>query len=139
MSGMRRVPGWPERLAGYVASHVSTPFVWGSHDCVTFAAGAVQAVTLQRPRMPQWSDVHDALRQLRAAGGLVAAVESAGLADLARPALALRGDVLLIDGPPPLVRRPFLAVCIGHAWAAPGPTGLAYGPRSAATRGWRVG
>lgn len=138
MTAARRVTGWPERLAGYVGAHVSTPFAWGSHDCVTFAAGAVEAVTLSRPSMPQWSNARDALRELRTVGGLVAAVESTGFLELARPALARRGDVVLIEGPP-VVRRPFLAVCLGHAWAAPGSRGLVYGPLIAASRGWKVG
>ena len=79
--------------------------------------------------------MHDAVRQLRRVGGLVAAVESIGLQRLSRPAYASRGDVVLIEGE----ARPFLAVCVGHVWTAPGESGLAYGPMSAAACGWKVG
>ena len=137
MTAPRRLPGWPERLAGYIAASAHRPFCWGSNDCVTFAAGAVAAVTGWNPPRPPWDDVHDALRQLRRVGGLVAAVESIGLQPLSRPACAARGDVVLIGGDK--VRRPFLGVCVGHVWAAPGERGLAYGPMSAAVRGWKVG
>lgn len=132
---MSRLPDWPERLAAYVSSAQRTPFCWGSHDCVTFAAGAMEAVTGARPVMPQWHDVHDALRQLRAVGGLAAAVESAGLPVLTRPEFASRGDIVMVEHAP----RPFLAVCLGHVWAAPGAAGLEYGPMSSAARGWKAG
>jgi hypothetical protein len=132
-----RIAGWPERLAGYAAAAAEVPFQWGAHDCVTFAAGAVESITGLRPAMPVWADVHDALRQLRRVGGLAAAVESTGLQTLTRPACAARGDVVLIDhsGLP----RVFLAVCMGHVWAAPGARGLVYGPMADAVRGWKVG
>jgi hypothetical protein len=132
----RRLTGWPERLAGYAAASASTPFAWGSHDCVTFAAGAVEATTGIRPAMPAWVSVRSAMRQLKQAGGLVAAVESVGLEPLARPQLAARGDVVLVDHED--APQPFLAVCLGHVWAAPGSDGLVYGPMSVASRGWKV-
>jgi hypothetical protein len=131
----RRLTGWPERLAAYAAAAAHRPFAWGSLDCVLFAAGAVEAVTGVRPPMPVWTDVRGGLRQLRTYGGLVGAVESIGLPELSRPSCAARGDVLLIQG----VRREFLAVCLGHVWAHPGPHGLRYGPMYVAERGWKVG
>jgi hypothetical protein len=136
MTAARRVTGWPERLAGYVAARAALPFRWGEHDCITFAAGAVEVVTCWRPGMPTWTDARTALRELRAIGGLVAAVESAGLPELARATLAQRGDVVLIE---PELRRSFLAVSLGHVWVAPGAAGLVYGPMSNAACGWKVG
>ena len=42
---MSRISGWEDRLRSYVVSVKDTPFVWGQHDCLLFAAGCVQAVT----------------------------------------------------------------------------------------------
>lgn len=34
-----------DNLERYVRSKITDPFVWGTHDCLTFANGAVEAVT----------------------------------------------------------------------------------------------
>lgn len=130
----RRLADWPARLDSYVHALRQSPFRWGALDCVTFAAGAVQAITGQCPAHPQWVSERSAARALRRAGGLHAAV-SALLPELPAPTLAQRGDVLLVRQP----GRDLLAVCLGDTWAAPGRNGLHFGPICAAVTGWKVG
>lgn len=42
---MTRLPEWSQRLRAYMAATVGRPFAWGTHDCLMFAAGAVEAQT----------------------------------------------------------------------------------------------
>lgn len=42
---MNRLPDWEQRLAEYAASIRDLPFAWGSHDCILFAASAIEAMT----------------------------------------------------------------------------------------------
>lgn len=42
---MKRFPDWETRLCAYLAPLRDKPFEWGTHDCCTFAAGAVEAMT----------------------------------------------------------------------------------------------
>jgi hypothetical protein len=133
---MRRLPGWPARLAGYVAARASVPFAWGSQDCVTFAVGAIEAITGKVLPLPTWRSASEALRELAARGGIAGAVDSAGMRPLLAPALARRGDLLLI---PQLRSDAALVVCLGHVWAGPAREGLEFGPVRAAARGWKVG
>lgn len=134
MHTARRLPNWPTRLDSYVCAMRDEPFAWGSNDCVSFAAGAVEAITGARPTLPVWADARDALRELDARGGIAAAADTV-LARRATPMRAQRGDVVLIDQGD----RELLAVCIGDVFAAPGRCGLEFGPMTAARAAWVVG
>ena len=50
---MHRLPDWEERLAAYLEPLRTRPFEWGAHDCCTFTAGAVEAMTGVDP-MPEF-------------------------------------------------------------------------------------
>lgn len=128
-----RLPNWPALLDAYIERHRGTPFAYGQHDCALFAAGAVQAITGNRPPMPVWHNARQAMRALFAAGSLRDAVDAV-LPALPGPAHAQRGDVMLV----PMVHGPCLAVCAGHLWAAPGASGLAFGPVGDAVAAWGV-
>lgn len=131
---MRRLPDWPQRLATYVDAHRATPFVWGSHDCARFAAGAVQAITGLALCLPVWGGARAAARLLRASGGLSSAL---GGLFAEHPAIsqARRGDLLAVA-----VRHgPLVAVCLGHVWCAPGTGGLVFGDLDQARGAWKVG
>jgi len=123
-----------EALHAYAASHMRTPFAWGEHDCVLFAAGAVQAQTgLDRLAgyRGRWTSARGAARVLASLGGLQAAVDSV-LTPIA-PAMAQRGDVagwLDQDG------RLQLAIVEGDAVMGPGLAGLERLPRSVMIRAW---
>lgn len=135
-----RLPDWPERLAAYLLANAGRRFAWGAHDCVRFAAGAVQTITGRDLLPADWADRTGAARLLRALGGLPAAVGSV-LPELPGPALAQRGDVLLVAAPVAGGRalRRWLAVADGARWWVPGPAGLTCGPAALAVRAWGVG
>lgn len=128
-----RLPHWPRLLDEYVDAARLQPFGWGALDCCTFAAGAVQAITGRAVPLPAWSGRRDAVDVLRRLGGLRAAT-CQRLGDMQPAAVARRGDVLLLQQQ----GRDLLAVCMGHAWAAPGRNGLAFGPMSEALCAWRI-
>lgn len=135
---MRRLPGWPERLAEHFRQHRDTPFGWGGNDCCHFAARAVAAITGLELLPTTWACRAEAVRELRQRGGLVRAVDGV-LPRLHSPAAAWRGDVVLVqasahDG----LRRQWLAVADGTRWWAPSPAGLTHGPMSQASIAWGV-
>ena len=135
MSALARLPDWPLRLAAYIEAARPVQFAWAVHDCCTWAAGAVEAITGSRVPLPLYDGQRSAARLLRAMGGLQVAVMDV-LGSPVAPALARRGDVVLLEQLP---GRPALAVCVGHAWAAPGLYGLAFGPMAEACAAWRIG
>lgn len=137
---MKRLHDWPERLVAYIESHRATPFAYGPHDCVRFAAGAVHAVTgVDVLQSVQWSDLRTAVQLLRAHGGLAGAVDSV-LPRLQTPALAQRGDIVLLTRPGAAgTGCRWLAVCEGaRAWS-PTRFGLAAWDMTAASVAWEVG
>lgn len=44
LSGVNRLPSWPERLAKFVEDNQSTPFEWGTFDCSQFCIQAEQTI-----------------------------------------------------------------------------------------------
>ena len=76
------------------------PFAWGIHDCCTFAADAVQAITGQDPA-PAGLRAHrtekQALRALRRHGGVVGIATDA-MGPPAPVSLACVGDVVVVCG-----------------------------------------
>ncbi len=130
----RRLPDWPTRLDRYVCAMRDVPFAWGVNDCVSFAAGAVEAMTGVRPALPTWSDARDAMRELEERGGIAAATDDV-LQRAPSTRFARRGDIVSVDNGD----RQWLAVCIGGMWCAPGKAGLEFGPMNAARAAWMVG
>lgn len=115
---MYRKPDWEARLAAYLEPLRARPFAWGTHDCCTFASGAVEAVTDVDP-MPEFRGKY------RSAAGASRALRTIGAGDLARtldakfnpvPApLAQRGDIVMHDG--------LLGICLGPVLVAVGREG----------------
>ena len=96
-----RLDDWDTRLEAVIAA-ADKPFAWGSHDCCTFAASCVDAVTGQS----LWIK---GLASYRTAAGAKKALKKAGFEDLgaaldsvlgARKAITMarRGDIVLIAG-----------------------------------------
>lgn len=44
-----RYADWPKRLNDYIHKAQKETFEWGTHDCCTFSAGAVQAILEDSP------------------------------------------------------------------------------------------
>lgn len=134
---MNRHNNWPEILSAHLRSQQSVPFQWAFHDCCTFAADAVKAITEQDPMADlrgTYLTASQAARLLKAEGGLLAAV-SKRLGPAKAPALAQRGDVVLFEMP---TRGPALGVCVGPDFAVPAETGLGFVNMKAASAAWSV-
>lgn len=89
-------------LSAYLADRAGMPFAWGrkGNDCVSFAAGAVQAQTGRDVLCGlDWRSEKGARRRVAVMGGLESAVTSRMGAPIA-PARAHRGDVagVMVDG-----------------------------------------
>lgn len=117
---MTRLPGWDGRLYALLERKRFREFEWGEHDCCIFAAAAVAAVSGQQISLPgPYMSARQALRVVRALGGLPSAVTAALGSELVPASHAQRGDIVLLRQP-----RSFdghaLAVCFGEFAYAPG-------------------
>lgn len=123
-----------ETWAAFIAERQTAPFVWGTQDCVTFAAGAAFALTGNDPLsgIASWDSEKTAMRALAKRGGLVSAVSSV-LPEIP-VAMAHRGDIGLVDGPD----GPFLVVIEGLTVVGPGPEGLERLTRGVLLKAWSV-
>ena len=131
----RRHEEWPTALNAAVSTARARPFHWRAHNCATFAADCVQAMT--------GAALHACFAELMKSGRRAIAnaerlEEHAdailGFERRIPVALAQRGDVVIVRTALP----PALAVCMGVSAAAVGPTGLAFVPMGAATCAWRI-
>lgn len=125
-----------EALIDFIDGHRLTPFAWGRHDCVTFAAGAVKAATgipILKSIKSRWRSQRAALALIDSYGGLASAVDS--LLSPISPAMARRGDVAAITLENGGHR---LMVVEGDYLVGPGPEGLIRQPRSEAVLAWSV-
>lgn len=115
---MDRLPDWEARLAAYLEPLRMRPFQWGRHDCCTFSAGAVEAMTGTDP-MPEfrgrYSTAIGSARVLRrfGAGDLAATMDRKFVRLPA--SLARRGDIVMTTG--------LLGVCLGGILVAVGREG----------------
>jgi hypothetical protein len=135
---MSRLPDWRTRLTVHIAAARRRRFAYGTHDCATFAAGAVAAVTGDDPAS------RNGLRYSTLRGGRTALLRR-GFADpiaLARrefpeipAAFAREGDLAVVETP----EGPALAVVGGAVLFAPrAPGGLGVLPLTAAITAFKV-
>lgn len=124
---MTRRTDWPERLAQAVDRGGRAGWQWGVHDCCTWTADVVAAMTGQDPLADirgRWRTAAGAGRMLRRLGGLQAAVSARLGPPLPALVLAQRGDVVLLHTP----QGDALGVCAGAVVLAPGLQGLSRWP-----------
>ena len=113
------------------------PFAWGreANDCVSFALGAVEAMTgrydLYRA-MPDWTSQRGARRALNRLGGLEAAVD--GVLTPVPLAMAARGDVALVRFPGQDAEA--LMIVEGETLVGPGASGARRVRRVMMVRAW---
>jgi hypothetical protein len=131
----RRHAEWPTHLNAAVSAARARPFHWRGHNCATFAADCVQAMT--------GAALHGCFAELMKSGRrAIANAEHLedhadrilGFERRVPVVLAQRGDVVLVRVEP----GPALAVCMGVSAAAVGPSGLAFVPMGAALCAWRI-
>ncbi len=98
---MHRKPDWDARLAAYLEPLRTRAFAWGAHDCCTFTAGAVEAMTGIDP-MPEfrgrYATAIGSARALRRYGaGTLEATLDTKFGRVPAP-LAQRGDLVMTTG-----------------------------------------
>ena len=124
-------------LPDYILSHLNTPFAWGKHDCVLFAANWVRLATGADPLagIEPWSNAMQAAAAIKQAGGLVAAMDKR----FARinPHSAQDGDLALFASRIP---HPASCICIfsGAHIIGPGDHGSVRNSRMLAEAAWRI-
>jgi len=132
-----RCHDWAERLVDVIARH-HAPFAWGTCDCATLFAGAVEAVTGADPLAPfrPWGSEADAMRRLAASGHRsVIAFTEAHFPEI-EPADVRRGDLIYGDAADALSCP---AVVIGSAAMSLTPCGAVLFPITLARRAFMVG
>ncbi len=137
-----RLPDWEPRLAAVLHAARDRPFAVAVHDCGTFAADAVAAITGKDPLAPLraqyrveaagpdfagWSPVA-ILRALAATHGWQRVPWR----------LARRGDLALVRGADGAACAAVVDLS-GRSLAAPGVDGLARFPLDRAAACWRIG
>jgi len=131
-----RLRDWPERLDALLRDRADWPFVWGVHDCCTFCADAVQAITgvdVMGTLRQRYHSAFEALGLTQELGGLKAAVSSV-LGEPCSPALCTVGDVLLLSNDD----REVVALCNGETAIVTGPRGLLAIASPHILAAWRV-
>ncbi len=97
-----RYPDWPIRLNKYIAKVQHDPFVMGKHDCCTFAAGAVEAMTGIDPMEEfrgKYATWREAVTALKALGeNKLQATLVAKFGEPIGGAYAQKGDVVMYEG-----------------------------------------
>src|SRR3990167_5210109 len=101
-----RLPDWPERLVGYLATMGKAPFEWGKNDCILFALCAAQAITgldTAKGFRGKYKNALGAARVMRMRFGAVSLSEAAsvfatelGSEEVSTP-FAQRGDIVEAD------------------------------------------
>ena len=140
MTDIKRLPNWPELLAGKIDAARQQPFIWGKNDCCLFAAHCVEIITGVDlvGDYRSYKTKAEALRLLKKYGG-VAGIAEAIAKEQGIPKVsalhAQRGDVCLFD----IGRGDTLGIVAGEHIFAPGPKGLIGFPVLQAVRAWRIG
>ena len=137
METLQRLKDWEQKLYAATVEAMGKPHAWGHHDCVTFAADIVRALTggsLRDDLRGTYDSPIGALRVIKAQG-------ADGVGDLVAlylpevaPSMARRGDIILAGEP-----HEFLAVCVGRTAVGPSASGMIHVPMSQAVRAFQVG
>ena len=140
MTDIKRLPNWPELLAGKIDDARTSPFVWGENDCCLFAADCVEIITgiNLAGDYRSYKTKAEALHLLKKYGGVAGIAEviakQHGILEIP-PLNAQRGDVCLFD----IGRGDTLGIVAGEHIFAPGKDGLLGLPILQAKRAWRIG
>ncbi|NHK29198.1 hypothetical protein FF098_014855 [Parvularcula flava] len=134
-----RLVGWEERLAAVIDGARRKDFVWSAHDCCTFPADCVAALTGTDPM----ADIRGTYETARQALELIN--QEGGIADMVSARMpwahqvsslkAHRGDIVHLEQQGLDAR---LAVVYGTGCIAPEPHGLAFLPLPKGAVAWHV-
>ena len=140
---MTRLDGWDKRLGALIEGARHRHFVWGDHDCCTFALADFEAMTGKAaPNVVPWRSLIQAQRLLKQQSVETWARAWFGIPVPSWPE-ARRGDIALIDSSRGracgLESKQALAVVIGAFAACPGERGLEFLPLRHVVKVWKVG
>lgn len=134
-----RIAGWQKEFWSVVGTAGSRNFEWGTHDCVTFAAECVQAITGDRQlrnrirkEFGAWSDLRSALKAHN--GQLGFAIDSFLGARVNWPALCMGDLGLAIDED----AQEIVVVHDGLQFICPDKVGLRSVPFRFIKSGWKI-
>lgn len=136
-------PGWESRLVNYILSAKDRKFRWGTHDCVTFAFGAMNEVIGWngfRTYKPRWKNKKEAvalLSQENVANWVEIVereIEARGFRCVPMT-MAQRGDLAVIETD----QGPGMGVVYLNKVYYPGLRGLCEMKLKDAKRAWRYG
>lgn len=137
-----RLSNWPRLLSDHIEARTETPFAWGTHDCLLWAASCVAAITGKDPAADLRGTYHTAIgayRLIKYAGGFEQLIESrldGGAKSRTHRNLAQRGDVVTCmnkDG------RMAAGIWDGQFGVFAGPIRMSYVRRNELNlRAWRV-
>lgn len=134
---MTRLSDWHSRLTAYLHEARARPFEYGRHDCATFAAGAIEAMTgddLAATWRGRYRTMLGGLRVLRKEGyGDHIALADRYFEEIP-VALACPGDIAVVQGPDGKAR----GIVQGGAIYVLAPAGLGLVPLLSAERAFRV-
>lgn len=121
-------------LIAFIDSRQNMPYWWGENDCISFAAGAVEAATgKDHLKGLRWSTQASAMRVLKRAGGIEAALDKRF--KRIPPSMAKMGD---IAGVPDAVLGIHPMIVEGEKLVCPGDEGSRRAPRRAMTVAWSI-
>jgi len=132
-----RAQGWEARLNDHLEACARTPFAWGHHDCITFAARGVVAAggpdlmaCIARP----WNRRRAMLfvDLLGGVGGCITALARVASMLPVAPGYALRGNLVLVDNN----GQPAAGVVVGATVAIVNDPGFALRPFRTITHAW---
>lgn len=131
----QRFPDWPAHLNATIERARRTPFCWTRHNCASFAADCVAAMTGVHLHGQFEHMMTSSRRAVLHSADLDLWVDQVLGAERRVPLpFCGRGDVVLLRTP----AGPALGICTGITAAAAGPDGIAFLPMSEALCAWRV-
>lgn len=138
-----RLRDWPQRFSDFGIQRARMPFVWGTNDCCTFAAAAVEAITGANPMASFEPYGTEAGAKRRALRRLLRRIDKAGglqqlVADLLgtpiSPLMAGVGDVVTVQNE----GAELVGVCNGVNVMAPGKDGMVVLSMADAQAAWSI-
>lgn len=137
---MPRISNWPRALSDYISANEHQAFVWGSHDCILFATGAIEAITGHDPANHWKGRYHSPLSAARIFknwGGfeeMIATIAGGEGFEEEPVTMARRGDLVLLHQR----RWPNSGICLGVWSAFAGPEHITLVKTAECVRAWRV-
>lgn len=138
MGEVMKLDDWQAQLRDYLRSIAREPFFIGKHDCATFTAAAVKAMTGRdyMRGLRGYRTVSEGLRKVQAVTGHADHIAYvASIFDEVAPSFAQVGDIAVVEG----IGGDALGIVQGAHVYTIGATGLGVVPMTHIRRAFRVG